>query len=499
MYRLTISDGFEQWREVARRLAASGIEPAEVDFVEPGETPHLLGTRIGTADLPGAVETEKALRVPKRFIEAAPRVACHRSGEQWALMYRLLYRFNHGEPRLMRDELDEDVLRFSQLDQHVRRDRHKMHAFVRFRRVEPPDLPSRQDAIPSEPRRVDADKDEYFVAFHRPDHRILRLAVPHFVERFRAMHWSILTPDASAHWDTHELTYSEGVPQRLAPESDDLEHLWKTYYGSIFNPARIKTRAMKAEMPTRHWNTLPEAETIPRLLAEAPARVETMIARSAAMAKLETSARDFLPDVTDAKLSIPLLREAAAGCRGCDLCEPATQTVFGEGPEDAKVVFVGEQPGDQEDRVGRPFVGPAGQMLDELLEQAGVDRSQIYVTNTVKHFKFQQRGKRRMHAKPNQREINSCIPWLEKELQVVRPAALVCLGATAAQALMGRTFRITKQRGEVQPTDWCDWTLGTWHPSALLRMPEERGRDQAIEDFTADMVKVRERMETLHP
>lgn len=184
------------------------------------------------------------------------------------------------------------------------------------------------------------------------------------------------------------------------------------------------------------------------------------------------------------------LKQAAASCTACDLYERATQTVFGEGPPGARVMFVGEQPGDYEDVAGRPFVGPAGKLLDQVLEEVGIDRSQVYVTNVVKHFKWIPAGKRRLHAKPNAREISACRPWLEAEIAAVKPKVLVCLGATAAQALLGRNFRVSRQRGELIPSTLAPYAMATVHPSSLLRAPDEETRRQERERFVEDLRKV---------
>ena len=181
------------------------------------------------------------------------------------------------------------------------------------------------------------------------------------------------------------------------------------------------------------------------------------------------------------------LREVAAGCKACHLWERGTQTVFGEGARHAEVMLVGEQPGDQEDKAGQPFVGPAGRVLDEALEQAGIDRSKAYVTNVVKHFKWEARGKRRIHAKPNWTEIAACKPWLEAELAVVEPRVLVCLGATAAQALLGKQFRVTKQRGELVESPLAPNVLATIHPSAILRQRDEESRREEMAAFVDDL------------
>jgi uracil-DNA glycosylase family protein len=199
------------------------------------------------------------------------------------------------------------------------------------------------------------------------------------------------------------------------------------------------------------------------------------------------SAADFLPE----ELTLPALREAAAGCRGCQLWQVGAQTVFGDGDAAAKALFVGEQPGDQEDRAGKPFVGPAGRVFDEALEAAGIDRSSVYVTNAVKHFKWQARGKRRIHQKPNWTEITACRPWLEAELEVVKPRVLVLLGATAAQSLLGREFRVTQHRGELLDSGLAEAVTATVHPSSILR-GEPADREANFAAFVDDLRVVAE-------
>jgi uracil-DNA glycosylase len=182
--------------------------------------------------------------------------------------------------------------------------------------------------------------------------------------------------------------------------------------------------------------------------------------------------------------------DAATGCKACDLYKRGTQTVFGEGPKNARLMLVGEQPGDAEDLAGHPFVGPAGKLLDRALEQAGIDRESVYVTNVVKHFKWEPRGKRRIHAKPNAGEISACRPWLETEILLVRPHALVCLGATAAQALLGKSFKVSKQRGEFVDSSLAPLVMATVHPSSILRAPDEESRRAEMERFIADLNKL---------
>ncbi len=192
--------------------------------------------------------------------------------------------------------------------------------------------------------------------------------------------------------------------------------------------------------------------------------------------------------------TLPALQQASKSCKACDLWKLGTQTVFGEGPARARVMFVGEQPGDSEDRTGHPFVGPAGRLLDEVLVEVGIDRDEVYVTNVVKHFKWEaaQRGKRRIHKKPRHSEIEACRPWLDAELQVIRPQVVVCLGASAAQALLGKDFRVTRDRGKLMKTDLAPYVMATTHPASILRAPDPDAREQARREFARDLKKVAE-------
>jgi len=197
--------------------------------------------------------------------------------------------------------------------------------------------------------------------------------------------------------------------------------------------------------------------------------------------------REWIPAAAPEISSLTTLKTAAKTCTACHLFKHATQTVFGEGPKGATLMLLGEQPGDQEDLAGKPFVGPAGKILDRALEEAGIDRTQVYVTNTVKHFKWEPRGKRRIHKKPNSREIAACRPWLEAELRVVRPGLLVCMGATAAQAVFGPKFRVTRERGKVLESELASKVVATVHPSSLLRQPDEESREREYKLFVADL------------
>lgn len=478
MFVIRIQPDFESWRDAARALLRARVTPADVAWAD-GSSESLLAA----TPLPPAAAGNDQILVPPQFVEIARLAAHHRDGDRWNLLYRLLHRLTlGGEKHLLEIASDDDVSRLLAMERAVRRDRHKMTAFVRFRKME------------SVNGEVDG---EYYVAWHRPEHYVVRLAADHFVSRFGgAMRFSILTPDECMHFNGSALTFTPGLPRSAAPRDDELEDLWRTYYASTFNPARIKLRAMRKEMPVRHWPTLPETRMIPSLLHEAAARVNAMATTAKIKAaELEaqgigTSAAEFIPPTH----SLRVLRDASKGCRGCPLCLLGSQAVFGEGPADARAIFVGEQPGDYEDQQGRPFVGPAGRVLDEILEEVGVDRKLVYVTNAVKHFKFEMRGKRRIHAKPSAREVTACRPWLEAEIRQIKPPILVCMGATAAQSLLGRQVRITTDRGRPTQSEWAEWTMVTIHPSALLRIPDEQMKQKARAEFAADMKLVARQM-----
>jgi DNA polymerase len=452
---------FEEWRERARSLISAGVEPNESHW---DDTPRLFQNH----EIVSASSAQQ-FSVPNSFLEIASKVAYHSDPQRWALLYRVLWRITaQNERNLLRIEIDDDTHRLLLMEKAVRRDMHKMTAFVRFRKV--------QNTDPEE-----------FVAWHRPDHNIVEPMAPWFARRFGSMRWSILAPQRSAHWDTERLTFGPGVPQSAAPAPDALEDIWRDYYASIFNPARVKVRTMKAEMPTRHWATLPEAQIIPALIAGAGTRVQEM------ERKQKPSAAPWVPESPD----LEKLGKAAKRCEGCDLYRNATQTVFGEGAATARVVLVGEQPGDEEDQKGRPFVGPAGRLLNKALEEAGVDRSTLYVTNAVKHFKFEPRGKRRIHKKPSGPEISACRPWLEAEMAAIHPDLIVCLGATAARSVLGREVRVTIERGQLMPHPWAKAALVTIHPSALLRITEEDRKQAEWELFVRDLGQVQTWLEKL--
>ncbi len=451
--RAAIEPTFAAWRARARILLAGDVAPGRVLWTD-GAQEALFAGIVETCP-EGQVATS---RVPAEFVALAEVAAYHRDPGRWALMYRVLYRLARGESALLERVTDPDVVELRGRVQAVRRDEHKMHAFVRFRRVED-------------------ETGERFIAWHRPDHYIVRLAAPFFARRFAAMRWSIVTPEASAHWDGEVLQYGPGAPRSTTPDHDELEDLFRTYYRNIFNPARLNLRAMRAEMPRKHWATLPEAGLIAELTREAPARTSAMLA-----APVSASA-PLVPVLR----SLPVLKAAAAECKACGIAVCASRTVFGEGPADARLMLVGEQPGDHEDRSGRPFVGPAGQLLDTLLVEAGISRERVYVTNAVKHFKWTPGGKRRLHARPLASEVQACRAWLDAEIEVVQPKVIVCLGSTAARSFLGPRYNAVRGRGQVHRTPWAPAWLSTYHPSAALRAVDPADREKAMAGLREDL------------
>jgi DNA polymerase len=452
---LPAPDDVEAWRDAARALVAAEVPPEGVVWQVGSAATDLFATNAAAAPLPDPVGAP--LKVSRAFLALARDAAIATDPERFALLYRMLWRLRR-EPRLTDDHADPLVRRLEGLAKNVSREKHKMRAFLRFRAVE------------------DDDGTRY-VAWFEPEHHIVRANAAFFVNRFASMRWSILTPAVALHWDGAALHEGPGASPADAPEGDPIEEVWKTYYASIFNPARVKVGAMLKEMPRKYWKNMPETALVPALLATAQARESGMIERANAA-----------PTSGDNSLAAwEALRQEAAGCTRCHLYKEATQTVFGEGPVDATMMFVGEQPGDQEDLAGRPFVGPAGQVFDRALAAAGITRAETYVTNAVKHFKFEPRGRRRIHAKPDAGEIEACRWWIEQEQMLLRPRVTVALGATAARSLFGRTMTIGRERGRALELPGGGEAWITVHPSYLLRLPDESARATEYDRFVADL------------
>ncbi|MBW8373107.1 UdgX family uracil-DNA binding protein [Stenotrophomonas sp.] len=459
----------EAWRTAARLALRNAVAPDQLDWLQGEDASLLDAPSLPALDPASLASAEEPIQVSKAFIELAATCLCHRDPQRMPLLYRMLWRITHGERSLLSNPADADVLRAMALTQAVRRDTHKMKAFVRFREV-----PGQDDA---------------FIAWFEPEHHIVDRVAPFFARRFAGMRWAILTPGRSAHWDRQVLSFGPGGRQSDAPVDDAREELWRTYYANIFNPARLNTRMMQQEMPAKYWKHLPEATLLPQLVRDAGDRVQEMHDREAQAPRRRIpesiAAPTPAPDTPPATLDA--LRDAAAACRRCPLWEPATQTVFGEGPQDARIMLVGEQPGDSEDLSGHPFVGPAGQLLDRALRELGIDRRTLYMTNAVKHFRFERRGKRRIHSKPQITHINACRPWLMGEIENVRPQVIVCLGATAATAVFGAGFNLMANHGRWHVLDDGTRAFATVHPSWVLRQPDGEARDGAYRLLKNDL------------
>ncbi|QNM84008.1 UdgX family uracil-DNA binding protein [Sphingomonas sabuli] len=472
-FRVSLSapDDFDGWRDAARGLAEAGVPPAAIIWDVEGESADLFGA--GAPPPPAG----PSFAVPRDFISLAKAAICHSDPERFALLYAMLLKLRDNR-KAMEDRADPLLDRLEGLAKAVRRDVHKMHAFVRFREIE-------------------EGGETRFVAFFEPDHHIVRRTASFFVNRFTNMRWSILTPELSIHWDGTTLSEGPGAVRADAPAGDPLEDMWRTYYASIFNPARLKIGAMLKEMPKKYWHNMPETALVRPLIAGAREREIEMIERSRTETPPPPPPKPALTAGGNVQAAWEALRADAMHCTRCDLYKCATQTVFGEGPLDARLVFVGEQPGDQEDLAGHPFVGPAGQLFNGALEAAGIDRAQTYVTNAVKHFKFVQRGKKRIHSKPNAGEIEICRFWVDQERELIRPPVTVALGATAARSLLGKTVTISRMRGA--PVDLPDgsecWV--TVHPSYLLRIPDEGFRREEHARFVNDLRQIRDRLESI--
>ena len=458
----------EGFRRAARSLIVRHIPPQGVSWCSI-ETPELFG--IDDA------ETAAPFALPRAAADLIDLVICHRDPDRYALAYTLIWRILHGERALLEVQSDPVVHRLEMLRKAIRRDLHKMHAFLRFRRLE------------------DNTGIERFIAWFEPDNYIIKATADFFVDRFRGLIWSILTPVGSLHWDRQHLIIGPPGNKAELPEGDGFEAGWAQYYQNTFNPARVNPGLMRKEMPMKYWRNMPETKTIARLIETAPARVAEMIQQQAAMPIKRNPDKAVLAMAGQNPKTLEQLNRIIATSE--PLVPGAMRAVLGEGPIGAAIAFVGEQPGDQEDLQGRPFVGPAGQLLDGALEKAGIDRSRVYVTNAVKHFKFEQRGKRRIHQRPTAGEVKHYRWWLMKELEFVQPRLIVALGATAALALTGKVVSITQARGKASFDPFPGYI--TVHPSYLLRLPDEAAKREAYAAFLADLKCIGRRVEQTEP
>jgi DNA polymerase len=425
---------WDGWRQAARRLVLAGIEPEAVTWSVGGSTEP-------------PPEASGSFSLPRSLVSLASVAIQAREPERFGLLYSLVWRAHAGE-KLLEDDGDPDVALARRLALSVRAEAHRMRTNIRFLPVGDP----MGDPI------GDGGSTRY-LGWYVPAHFVLEANAQLIARRFPDQVFSIITPDGAAHRDGSALLFGSGL--KHIEDDDALQAWWERHGRQLLEQAEPGT-------------SIPEAED----LDEAPRPLD----------------RPALGPVVLKLAPDPVLVRAgkdAANCHRCPLYEPATQVVFGEGPAGATVLFVGEQPGDQEDVIGRPFVGPAGQLMDRALEEAGIDRRTVYVSNAVKHFKFTLRGRRRLHQTPDVSEIQACNVWLTIEREHLRPRLMVLMGASAARAIMGRAVTISRERGRPMRMADGQTAFVTVHPSYLLRIPDAAAKAREYEAFVRDLRSIK--------
>lgn len=461
---------FAAWREAARELLVHGIPPESITWGAPHMDDLLAGGDLFTSapppaepphhsstPPPDAQPSRQPPHIPRALMDMLQAAACCRVPDRWAFLYRVVWRWQQGD-HAVQSPADEDGARLHAMVKAVHREEHDMHAYIRFR-----ERPA--DAGP--PR---------FVAWYEPRHDVLPQVAEHFVSRMGKVSWMIATPDASVLWDGHTLHNTGPLVGRAEDLDDTGEALWLTYYRSVFNPARLNTDVMRQHIPSHRWKHLPEGKIVPQMVSEASLGARK-VGQLQSVGQRKGTTIPIAPEDAQPERQQPSKLDE---CRRCELYQFATQAVPGAGPKHARIMLLGEQPGDQEDLAGEPFVGPAGKLLDRVCEAAGVDRKTVYVTNAVKHFKWEPRGKRRLHKTPVQREIEACHYWLDKELASVKPTVIVALGATALKSILG-TANVTLKNSLGKPLRHDGrWVVTTYHPSYVLRVPGEDAKHEAF-------------------
>jgi DNA polymerase len=475
---LTSLNDFGEWRRLARRLLLAAMPPEGVVWFEPGTTAGLFDDH----DHLVPVDNRAVGTVPKRFIELGEKAIQHRDTERFALLYRLLWRLQRF-PDLLQNRSDPDVGKLDRRVAAVERDAHRMLSSARFRSV------------------IGDDGVERFLAWYAPEHYTLEATAPLFLRRFRGSSWGIVTPYRSAFGAGGALSFGPGQHQGEFPAEDAADEAWIAYYAAASDPSRLSPAPLTAAHAVKSGRNPPDAPDIASPWWGGKAPEVNMIERQTTPLPAPAARRPeriSAPGTPEERpRSLTAAREAAAACTRCPLFELATQTVFGEGPARARLMFVGEQPGDQEDLAGHPFVGPAGQVFDAALAAVGIERGDVYVTNAVKHFKFEPRGKRRIHQKPNAGEISACRFWLDLERAFVRPQLIVAMGATAVASLVGRGGSITRLRGRPHTLEDGTALWVTVHPSYLLRMPDRAQAAIERRRFEDDLRAIRAYVEAL--
>lgn len=453
---------FDEWRDAARDLIARRVPPEAIEWLSDAGAGDLLSAASASASAGTAAMDspagQPATRLPRQLMALLEAASCHNADDRWAFLYKVVWRWQRGEHDVV-SPADPDGARLHGMVKAVHREEHDMHAYLRFR------------------ERKEADGAPRFVAWFEPTHHVLPQVAVHFARRMGNVTWMIATPQAAVLWDGEALHEAPSLLRSAADIEDAGEALWLTYYRSIFNPARLNADLLRSHIPSRFWKNLPEGAIVPAMISAA-ANGERRTGQAETVGRRGGSAIAVAAADAQPQRGHPTTLDQ---CRRCELWKNATQAVPGAGPQRARIMLVGEQPGDQEDLEGLPFVGPAGAVLDKAMAEAGMDRGSIYLTNAVKHFKWELRGKRRLHKTPAQKEISACHLWLEEELARVRPDVVVALGGTALKSVL--------QDGSATMAPVMDapfrhegrWVVAVYHPSYVLRAPDEANRRAAYQ------------------
>ena len=455
---------FAEWRTAARDLVARSIAPEYVEWASEPEDGDLFsgfGSQAGAAALKASPPPGTELRLPRQLMDMIEDAACFNALDRWSFLYKVIWRWHLGERDVV-SPADADGARLYAMVKAVHREQHDMHAYVRFR------------------ERKEEDGAPRFVAWFEPTHDVLPQVARHFARRMGPITWMIATPAQAILWDGEKLIEAPSLLRSAADIEDAGEALWLTYYRSIFNPARVNADLLRSHIPSRFWKNLPEGAIVPAMVTAANNGERRTGQTGTVGQRGGATSIPIAPERAQPQREVPTSLDQ---CRRCALWENATQAVAGVGPAQARIMLVGEQPGDQEDLQGLPFVGPAGAVLQQAMQEAGVDRDSIYLTNAVKHFKWEPRGKRRLHKTPAQREVAACHLWLEEELKRVQPQVVVALGSTALKSLLqdgSATMTSMMNDGHPAPVQHDGrWVVTVYHPSYVLRAPDEAARRQA--------------------
>ncbi|SDV46743.1 UdgX family uracil-DNA binding protein [Chitinasiproducens palmae] len=546
MQTVTIDDDFGSWRTAARRALIAQLAPDQIEWrttdsgpaadarqpragflfddplpettapclaasetvrtgstavsrmpalVEAGDAVDAVG--VAPADETNASDATAGFAVPRDVLKRIRTAARASDPQRWSFLYRVVWRYAHGDHAAVLPG-DIDGERLTRMARQVTREFHHWRAFLRFSETSDADdaaasasTDAAEAALPvAASGATDPAAAPALVAWCEPEHDILEPLARYFEKRLGRARWMIATPDGVARHDRDGLDIDRSAPQKRPASQDEVEQLWRTYFRSIFNPARVNPALTRQHLPLRYWKHLPEGDLIPRLAAEATTgqrrHAQAPTLRGNTGKQVAVSAHDAQPQ-RDAATSLDT-------CRRCPLWEHATQAVGGVGPANATLMLVGEQPGDQEDLSGKPFVGPAGQLLDRAMASADVPRERVYVTNAVKHFKWEPRGKRRLHKTPAQREIDACHVWLEQEIAAHRPRVVVALGATALKSLSAAKAKLSSVLNQPYEQDGM-WIVPTYHPSYALRVPDAEARAAAERTIVEALARARELLE----